>query len=189
MLDVKRRGLPIVLISHNMPHVFEVADRIHIHRLGRRIAVIDPKRLLDVRRGRDHDRRDAAAGCDGAVMTRSGVLTGGTWCLDRNLLVDVWPAEDGRADVIAEESGGGGSAAISPSASGPLTRRCRWRRMALIGDDADGRFLLAFADRHGIDRTRLRDHRRGGHRLHARLRVPIVPGGGRISVPSARAGC
>ena len=34
ILDVKRRGLPIVLISHNMPHVFEVADRIHIHRLG-----------------------------------------------------------------------------------------------------------------------------------------------------------
>jgi fructose transport system ATP-binding protein len=45
MLDVKRRGLPIILISHNMPHVFEVADRIHIHRLGRRIAVIDPKRF------------------------------------------------------------------------------------------------------------------------------------------------
>ena len=43
-LDVKRRGLPIVLISHNMPHVFEVADRIHIHRLGRRLAVIDPKK-------------------------------------------------------------------------------------------------------------------------------------------------
>ena len=43
MLDVRRRGLPIVLISHNMPHVFEVADRIHIHRLGRRLAVIDPK--------------------------------------------------------------------------------------------------------------------------------------------------
>ena len=43
MLDVKRRGLPIVLISHNMPHVFEVADRIHIHRLGRRVAVIEPK--------------------------------------------------------------------------------------------------------------------------------------------------
>ena len=43
MLDIKRRGLPIILISHNMPHVFEVADRIHIHRLGRRIAVIDPK--------------------------------------------------------------------------------------------------------------------------------------------------
>ncbi|MEX0852947.1 MAG: ATP-binding cassette domain-containing protein [Bauldia sp.] len=44
MLDVKKRGLPIILISHNMPHVFEVADRIHIHRLGRRIAVIDPRK-------------------------------------------------------------------------------------------------------------------------------------------------
>jgi fructose transport system ATP-binding protein len=44
IIDVKRKGLPIVLISHNMPHVFEVADRIHIMRLGRRIAVIDPKK-------------------------------------------------------------------------------------------------------------------------------------------------
>jgi fructose transport system ATP-binding protein len=43
ILDVKSKGLPIVLISHNMPHVFEVADRIHIHRLGRRLTVIDPK--------------------------------------------------------------------------------------------------------------------------------------------------
>jgi fructose transport system ATP-binding protein len=41
--DVRRRGLPIVLISHNMPHVFEVADRIHIHRLGRRLCVVNPK--------------------------------------------------------------------------------------------------------------------------------------------------
>ncbi len=41
--DVKARGMPIVLISHNMPHVFEVADRIHIHRLSRRHAVIRPQ--------------------------------------------------------------------------------------------------------------------------------------------------
>jgi fructose transport system ATP-binding protein len=43
ILDVKKRGLPIVLISHNMPHVFEVADRIHIHRLGRRLCTVNPK--------------------------------------------------------------------------------------------------------------------------------------------------
>ncbi len=43
ILDVKRRGLPVVLVSHNMPHIFEVADRIHIHRLGRRLAVVRPK--------------------------------------------------------------------------------------------------------------------------------------------------
>ena len=45
ILDVKKRGLPIILISHNMPHVFEVADRIHIHRLGRRLRSSIPRRL------------------------------------------------------------------------------------------------------------------------------------------------
>jgi len=43
ILDVRSRGIPIILISHNMPHVFEVADRIHIHRLGKRLCVINPK--------------------------------------------------------------------------------------------------------------------------------------------------
>jgi fructose transport system ATP-binding protein len=43
ILDVRRRGVSVVLISHNMPHVFEIADRVHIHRLGRRLTVIDPK--------------------------------------------------------------------------------------------------------------------------------------------------
>jgi len=37
--------LPVVLISHNMPHVFEVADRIHIARLGKRAAVVNPKKI------------------------------------------------------------------------------------------------------------------------------------------------
>ncbi|MCV3767121.1 ATP-binding cassette domain-containing protein [Rhizobium sp. TRM95796] len=55
--DVKARGLPIVLISHNMPHVFEVADRIHIHRLGRRLCVINPK---------DYTMSDAVAFMTGA---------------------------------------------------------------------------------------------------------------------------
>jgi fructose transport system ATP-binding protein len=41
--DVRDRGLPVILISHNMPHVFEIADRIHIQRLGRRVAVVTPK--------------------------------------------------------------------------------------------------------------------------------------------------
>ena len=59
ILDVRSRGIPIVLISHNMPHVFEVADRIHIHRLGRRIAVINPK---------DFSMSDAVAIMTGAMQ-------------------------------------------------------------------------------------------------------------------------
>ena len=59
ILDVRRRGIPIVLISHNMPHVFEVADRIHIHRLGRRLTVINPK---------DYTMSDAVAFMTGAKV-------------------------------------------------------------------------------------------------------------------------
>jgi fructose transport system ATP-binding protein len=42
---VRERGLPVVLISHNMPHVFEVADRIHVARLGKRAAVLNPRAI------------------------------------------------------------------------------------------------------------------------------------------------
>ena len=63
ILDVKRCGLPIVLISHNMPHVFEVADRIHIHRLGRRLVVINPK---------DYTMSDAVAFTTGESPARGG---------------------------------------------------------------------------------------------------------------------
>jgi fructose transport system ATP-binding protein len=40
---VRERGLSVVLISHSMPEVFAIADRIHIHRLGRRAAIVSPK--------------------------------------------------------------------------------------------------------------------------------------------------
>ena len=57
--DVRSRGIPIILISHNMPHVFEVADRIHIHRLGRRLCVIKPG---------DYSMSDAVAFMTGAKL-------------------------------------------------------------------------------------------------------------------------
>jgi fructose transport system ATP-binding protein len=40
--QLRDRGLSVILISHNMPHVWEVADRIHIQRLGGRAGVITP---------------------------------------------------------------------------------------------------------------------------------------------------
>ena len=57
--DVRSRGIPIILISHNMPHVFEVCDRVHVHRLGRRLCTIDPKR---------HSMSDAVAYMTGAKL-------------------------------------------------------------------------------------------------------------------------
>ena len=64
ILDVRSRGIPIILISHNMPHVFEVADRIHIHRLGKRLAVINP---------REHSMSDAVAYMTGAKVPEGAV--------------------------------------------------------------------------------------------------------------------
>ena len=42
---VRDKGLSVVLVSHNIPHVFEIADRIHVARLGRRAAVLNPKMI------------------------------------------------------------------------------------------------------------------------------------------------
>jgi len=63
--DVRSRGIPIVLISHNMPHVFEVADRIHVHRLGKRLCVIRPS---------DHSMSDAVAFMTGATEPPEAAL-------------------------------------------------------------------------------------------------------------------
>ncbi|MBL8932527.1 MAG: sugar ABC transporter ATP-binding protein [Kineosporiaceae bacterium] len=41
--NLRDKGMPVILISHNMPQVFEVADRIHVQRLGKRGAVITPQ--------------------------------------------------------------------------------------------------------------------------------------------------
>lgn len=56
--EVRSRGLPVILISHNMPHVFEVADRIHIQRLGRCAGIVSP---------RSHSMSEAVAIMTGAT--------------------------------------------------------------------------------------------------------------------------
>jgi fructose transport system ATP-binding protein len=56
--DLREQGLAVILISHNMPNVFEVADRIHIQRLGARVGVVTPK---------THSMQEAVAIMTGAV--------------------------------------------------------------------------------------------------------------------------
>lgn len=55
---IRDRGLPVILISHNMPHVFEVADRIHVHRMGKRAALVRPS---------DHTMSEVVALMTGAL--------------------------------------------------------------------------------------------------------------------------
>jgi fructose transport system ATP-binding protein len=56
---VRERGLSVILISHDMPHVFELADRIHIMRLGKRAAVVTPQ---------SHSMQEAVAIMTGAAV-------------------------------------------------------------------------------------------------------------------------
>jgi len=56
--EMRDRGLGVILISHNMPNVFETADRIHVQRLGGSAGVISPK---------THSMQDAVAIMTGAM--------------------------------------------------------------------------------------------------------------------------
>src|SRR6266702_1257618 len=64
--DLRERGLAIILISHNMPQVFDVADRIHIQRLGRCAGVVTPQ---------SHSMEDAVAIMTGAKMVGADETT------------------------------------------------------------------------------------------------------------------
>ena len=56
--ELREQGLGVILVSHSMPDVFQVCDRIHIQRLGGRAGVITPK---------THTMQDAVALMTGAV--------------------------------------------------------------------------------------------------------------------------
>ena len=74
ILRVRERGLPVILISHDMPHVFELADRIQIMRLGKRVAVVTPH---------THTMPEAVAIMTGATRGE----------LEQSLVKDAPPAE------------------------------------------------------------------------------------------------
>jgi fructose transport system ATP-binding protein len=61
--QIKESGLPVILISHNMPNVFEVSDRIHIARLGGCAGVITPQ---------SHTPTEAVAIMTGATTLQRG---------------------------------------------------------------------------------------------------------------------
>ena len=87
--------------------------------------------------------------------SRRGIVTGGTWCVDRNRAIDAWPHEDGVAEILAAEIYGGGSACNLALDVKKLDPAFPVATIGLVGDDADGRFLRSQADAHGIDRTQL----------------------------------
>jgi sugar/nucleoside kinase (ribokinase family) len=89
------------------------------------------------------------------MTPRSGLLAAGNWLIDRVKLIDAWPPQDSIAYIQTESASNGG---------GPfnvLTDLARLRApfplagVGVVGDDADGRWIRAECQAHGIDTTQL----------------------------------
>jgi sugar/nucleoside kinase (ribokinase family) len=82
---------------------------------------------------------------------RRGILTGGTWVVDYNRTVSHWPGEDGLAELFDEERHGGGSSCNLALDIKLLDPTIPVETIGLVGDDDDGRYLLATAAAAGVD--------------------------------------
>lgn len=89
------------------------------------------------------------------LPTRNGIVTGGTWCADHNKFVSHWPGQEEVVEILTNEVRGGGSACNLAIDLKRLDPEIPVSTIGLIGDDEDGRVLIAEADAAGIDRSRL----------------------------------
>ena len=86
---------------------------------------------------------------------RRGIVTGGTWCVDCNKMIDVWPNEDTAVEIYQVDTQGGGSGCNLAIDVKKLDLAFPVSTIGLVGDDENGRFLIAQADNYGIDRRQL----------------------------------
>jgi sugar/nucleoside kinase (ribokinase family) len=92
----------------------------------------------------------------GGRDARRGILCAGNWIIDHVKTIDVWPREETLANILAEETGTGGSA------YNVLVDLARFRLdiplagLGLVGDDGDGRSIRDDCARRGIDARLLR---------------------------------
>jgi sugar/nucleoside kinase (ribokinase family) len=89
------------------------------------------------------------------MSLRGGVLTAGTWCVDLNKSIPAWPREDTMNTIVDVDHQGGGSACNMAIDLKRLDPSLPVETMGVIGDDADGRFLLDQCDIFGIAREGL----------------------------------
>lgn len=86
---------------------------------------------------------------------RRGIITGGTWCADHNKFVSHWPGEEEVVEILTSEVRGGGSACNLAIDLKRLDPNLPVSTVGLIGNDEDGRILIAEADAAGIERAGL----------------------------------
>jgi len=86
---------------------------------------------------------------------RRGIISAGTWALDRIKLVDEWPQEEHLAKIIATDRQGGGSGYNLAVDMRRLDSAIPVEAIGLLGTDPDGDFLLRSAKQAGVDVSQL----------------------------------
>jgi sugar/nucleoside kinase (ribokinase family) len=89
-------------------------------------------------------------------MNRSGIIAGGNWIVDHVKLIDTWPPQDALASILAQSAGNGGSAYNLLKNLAKLGAKFPLEAVGLVGDDADGRTILADCAAQGIATAQLR---------------------------------
>ena len=89
-------------------------------------------------------------------MNRSGIIAGGNWIVDHVKLIDTWPPQDALASILSQSAGNGGSAYNLLKNIAKLGATFPLEAVGLVGDDADGRAILADCAAHGIATGQLR---------------------------------
>ena len=86
-----------------------------------------------------------------AEGSRRGFVCAGCWTLDRVKRVDHWPVEETLATILSVDRHGGGSAHNVAIDLRRLDPELPVEGVGLVGNDADGDFLVERAREHGVD--------------------------------------
>lgn len=87
---------------------------------------------------------------------RAGILAAGNFIVDHVNVIDAWPAQDGLARILAQTRHNGGGPYNVLKDLARLGAPFPLRACGLVGDDADGRWIVADCAAAGIDVTQLR---------------------------------
>ena len=89
-------------------------------------------------------------------MHRNGIISGGNWIVDHVKLIESWPPQDALVSILSQSDGNGGSAYNLLKNLSRLGAAFPLEAVGLVGDDADGRAILADCAAHRIATTQLR---------------------------------
>jgi sugar/nucleoside kinase (ribokinase family) len=90
---------------------------------------------------------------------RLGITAAGNWIVDRVKMIDTWPQEERLAQIVSETLGGGGGAHNVLVDLALMKAPFPLRAVGVVGNDEDGKWLMAESFQLGIDISGLRTTR------------------------------